>query len=225
MPVEYVSRLDPEMAARLVAYERKRKKVDEFDRAFVLRGWRDLVRGIVSPAYVPIDDLEALLALEEALAGKAVTVQDAFVGLTHTEVRLTMDRVSSDLDRSRRGEDRVHAGLYFVNSEVGAGSLTLSGFVFRIVCSNGMIGGGWQPFFRQRHINVKREEALARFRWAVGEAEQASRQTMEQLGKAVDRLVKGGRPSGQGRSTLRPEAARRPPPPQPSGHRGTPPLL
>ncbi len=192
MPVEYVSGLDPKMAARLIAYERKRKKVDEFDRAFVLRGWRDLVRGVVSPAYVPIDDLEALLALEEALAGKPVTVRDAFVGLTRTEVRLTLDRVSSDLGRSRRGKDRAHAGLYFVNSEVGAGSLTLSGFVFRMVCSNGMIGGGWQPFFRQRHINVKREEALARFRWAVGEAEQASRQAMEQLGEAVDRPVKGG---------------------------------
>ncbi len=132
----------------------------------VLRTWGDLVVGVVSAAYVPVDHLDLVDALEQGL-GRGPFVLQAWEGTWH-RLRLVL------IDPARRAEARVgdvsHGGLEITNSETGFGALRVAGFLYRLVCKNGAVFSF--PFERAKelHRRERREELVARFREMVTRA-------------------------------------------------------
>ncbi len=106
----------------------------------------DKVRGLLSSDYSPIDNLEFLEML-------APYCQDATIKWDYSDdrvlhVQVVFPRTATEV----KVGDIVQTGLHITNSEVGIRSVTIGALVFRLKCTNGMVGGGeGAGFFRFRH--------------------------------------------------------------------------
>lgn len=94
------------------------------------------VRAFLSSSYRRLDDYDLLTSL--------LPVFDSIDGLTFqvaslTDTRLHLRALLPGLEREVAVGDAVQAGIEIKNSEVGAGALTVSPFVWRLVCKNGMV--------------------------------------------------------------------------------------
>jgi hypothetical protein len=108
-----------------------------------LRGGRKLVRildgkvrAILSDRYRIIDNYDLVfLALDEFQ--KKETIEIHRIDLTET--MLYIKAIDRTLTETIKEEDIVYGGLVIRNSEVGASALRIEPFIFRRVCSNGLI--------------------------------------------------------------------------------------
>lgn len=105
----------------------------------------DQVRAILSNRYEPFDHVELFQMLEPYC-------QDGIIRWNHKDDMTLHVSISwpSTQEEIRKG-DIVEQGIHISNSEVGARSVTVSGYVYRLICSNGAIGGGGGDSFRFRH--------------------------------------------------------------------------
>lgn len=77
------------------------------------------------------------------------------VSCSVTDTKTHIKFKSSRLEREVKVGDAVQFGIAFSNSEVGAGALSGSLFIYRLVCTNGMVSP--EDAFRQSHLGGKRE--------------------------------------------------------------------
>jgi len=177
---------------KVVSFERRRRRVDELDQPMLLRGYRNLLRGVVSDRYVPLDDALVVAAVRDALVGREVRVHNYRVGLNGLELRLVFEDESLPLRRTGRVGDVVSPGLYLRNSEVGLGCLVLECFILRLVCTNGLVAPRDGTFHRWRHVAVNPEQVVADIHQAVGRVAGEVAETVGLLDQAADRGVRGG---------------------------------
>lgn len=113
------------------------------------------VRAIFTPRYQPVDNKDVLKKLEMMDYDPETEVQchldDEFMGLSIPDERKLFELP---------GRDRMMPGISISNSEVGLSSLSISAFVLRLVCSNGLITTT-QESASYRHIS---ERILVEFR-------------------------------------------------------------
>ncbi|MCL6580089.1 MAG: DUF945 domain-containing protein [Firmicutes bacterium] len=166
VPVTYAAGLHPAMAVELMRYEYVRRRLAHSDRGLLLRCYGNLVRGLVSDRYVPLDDAAVLEAVCKELAGVCASVHHYYLGPAITELRILLLDYQVELKATRPG-DIVQLGLYLRNSEVGQSSLTIHGFALRLLCTNGMVVAEGTEFRAWRHIAVRPEKALTELRRAV----------------------------------------------------------
>lgn len=95
----------------------------------------DKVRAIFTPRYVPVDNFEILTRLEELGYSDEIEVQCHL-----DEEFLLLNIPDTDGEFVLKGLDRMKTGLSIANSEVGLSALSISAFLLRLVCTNGMIG-------------------------------------------------------------------------------------
>ncbi|MFC1591226.1 DUF932 domain-containing protein [Thermodesulfobacteriota bacterium] len=92
------------------------------------------VRAVFSPKYVPVDNWEVLQHLEQMGYGHDTQVQ----------CRLDKEFMSLSILEGKKAfsinGDKFRPGTAISNSEVGRAALSISAFLLRLVCSNGMIG-------------------------------------------------------------------------------------
>jgi hypothetical protein len=94
------------------------------------------VRAILSDRYRIIDNYDLVfLALDEFQ--KKETIEIHRIDLTET--MLYIKAIDRTLTETIKEEDIVYGGLVIRNSEVGASALRIEPFIFRRVCSNGLI--------------------------------------------------------------------------------------
>jgi len=117
------------------------------------------VRALMSSKFQPLDDLE-LLELVAPYCNEGVVRWWADNELA-THVSVSFPNYGVEI---RKG-DVVEHGIHISNSEVGARSVVIASYVYRLRCLNGQIGGGDEDFFRFRHIGNKN-----RFQQAVSSA-------------------------------------------------------
>jgi len=192
IPPGYAASLDPTMAIKLLNYERRRRRVDRRKQPMLIRGYGNLLRGVVSDRYVPLDDAMAVAAVRDALAERQVRVHHCRVGLDGLELRLVFEDLRLPLLRTGRVGDVVSPGLYLRNSEVGLGCLVLECFILRLVCANGLVLPGDSTFHRWRHVAVNPEQVVAEIHRAVGRVAGEVAETVGLLDQAADRGVRGG---------------------------------
>lgn len=121
------------------------------------------VRAFMSDSYRPLDNIdlaEAVLPVLQEQRGMDIVSCD----LTETRmyIKAIFPEIESELDRTgensryRYGDaqvgDTVQAGLVIQNSEVGAGSLAVDPFVYRLICRNGMTTNIGQ---KRRHVGKR----------------------------------------------------------------------
>jgi len=107
---------------------------------------RNQVRGFLTDSYEPFDNLELFEAVEPFMAGAETKWDYSDDEVTHLSV--TWPNTTTEI----KVGDVVKTGIHISNSEVGMRSVTIASYVYRLKCSNGMIGrSGDGGMFRFRH--------------------------------------------------------------------------
>ena len=109
----------------------------------------DTCRAFLSKNYKILDHDEFLKSVLPILSlNPKLNVQEAFLSDTHLQLSITLE----ENDRHVRPGDPVKYGVLLLNSEVGLGSLSLSSFIYRLVCSNGLVVPEREGSLRRIHL-------------------------------------------------------------------------
>jgi hypothetical protein len=112
-----------------------------------------VLRALVSPTYAPIDDLYVFDALRSALGGRLEEL--CFVRLDVTDESSQYAAVNrEEVDLGIAKPDHHRNGILIANSETGSRSLTLLVWIWRLVCTNGLIAPE-SSVFRMVHRRQK----------------------------------------------------------------------
>lgn len=121
----------------------------EYNSPLLMRHYKDTIRGILSPKYSICDTPDILDGVDRVLDLSNFKVKGNFVSPERFHIRL-VDRDSFEVP----GED-LFGGLTIDSSDVGRSTLRVNFFVFKQVCSNGMVvGKGHAQLFKQKHIGI-----------------------------------------------------------------------
>lgn len=113
-----------------------------------------VLRAFVTPTYAPIDDVEVFETLGRSLSGQLDGFR--FVRLNVTFESSQYAAVCLDeIDLGIAKPDHHRNGFLIANSEVGSRSLSILVWVWRLVCTNGMVAPDSQVF---RMFHRKRKE-------------------------------------------------------------------
>ena len=151
IPSKYYDRMLTEapdlLAANVNAWFRKEPKKQ------MIRTLGGDVRAFLSNKYNRIENEEiASVALPVLAELKGVQIVSSEV----TDRRLYIHFVVPTIEGEVKKGDIVQAGGIISNSEVGCGSCSVSGFLWRLVCLNGMKTG---DTFRKNHVGRKIEDS------------------------------------------------------------------
>ena len=109
----------------------------------------DSCRAYLSKNYKVMDNDEFLRTVLPILSlNPNLNMQEAFLSDTHLQLSITLE----ESDRHVRPGDAVKYGVVLLNSEVGLGSLSLSSFIYRLVCSNGLVVPERDGSLRRIHL-------------------------------------------------------------------------
>ncbi|NLH44797.1 MAG: DUF945 domain-containing protein [Acholeplasmataceae bacterium] len=110
---------------------------DDTCRAYLSKNYKIMDHDMFLKSVLPILSLNPNLNLQEA-----------FLSDTHLQLSITLE----ENDRHVRPGDPVKYGVVLLNSEVGLGSLSLSSFIYRLVCSNGLVVPERDGSLRRIHL-------------------------------------------------------------------------
>jgi hypothetical protein len=144
IPIHYLRKCPPDIQRTNINYWLEREKNDEL----FFRFDGDKVRAIFTPRYIPTDNIDVLEKIKELDYPMNAKVQcsmdDEFM-----MVNIPDDRETFSIDGNR-----MTPGISISNSEVGLAALSISAFVLRLVCTNGMISKT-EVTASYRHISTK----------------------------------------------------------------------
>jgi hypothetical protein len=149
-----------------------------------------LVRGILSERFSPFDDYEFVEIINKFFGESNADVEIKWWHRDETgfHLRLVFNDLTTQVGTLEDGSPDVHkVGLHIENSEVGAKSIRITPLVWRLVCSNGMMGWGKNndmEIFTQRHIYLKQHEMYGRVVEAIGNALKVGDTAIDKLLKA-----------------------------------------
>lgn len=129
IPIQYLRRCPPEIQEFNMNHWVKKEKNEEL----FFRFDGDDVRAIFTPRYIPTDNLEVLHRLESLNYPLSTRVQCALDG------EFMLLSIPDGRQSFSIGTEKMIPGVSVSNSEVGLASLSISLFVLRLVCTNGMI--------------------------------------------------------------------------------------
>jgi hypothetical protein len=167
IPYNYLPKFPVELQAEQMNHWIKNEKREQL---FVRFDGAD-VRAVFTPRYKPVDNFEVIARLDE-------------MGYTpDTKVQCSLDgefMLLSIPDGKRSfkiGTDKMTPGISISNSEVGLASLSVSAFILRLVCTNGMVSKT-EISASYRHVSTK----------ILTELPQVFQKVADGLGKQKDRL-------------------------------------
>ena len=141
-------------------------------------------RALLSAKFEPFDDLELLTILEPFCQDAAVKWYFSDDMTLH--VSMTWPKTEEEI----KVGDVVQRGIHISNSEVGVRSVTVAGYVYRLKCSNGMIGRGEGGGLRRfRHVGDSdrlRDQITSAIDETFLESQKLLTQFKASLEKAVD---------------------------------------
>lgn len=108
------------------------------------------VRAILSDKYRIMDNEDVLLFALEQFRDYNVDIKRCDL----SETRMFVKAVVPHMEAEIKAGDKVIQGLMLSNSEVGSGSFKVQPYLFRQICSNGMIG---EHSIARIHLGAKRE--------------------------------------------------------------------
>jgi len=129
IPIQYLRRCPPDIQEYNMNHWIKREKNEEL----FFRFDGDDVRAIFTPRYIPTDNLEVLHRLESLNYPLSTRVQCALDG------EFMLLSIPDGRQSFSIGAEKMTPGVSISNSEVGLASLSISVFILRLVCTNGMI--------------------------------------------------------------------------------------
>lgn len=146
VPYSYLQRCEPD----LQAYNLNRSLMQERNDELFFRFDENSVRAIFTKRYIPLNNLTVLDQLTNMDFRPETAVQ---AHLDHRMMLLNIPDTSRDFTIAK--DDRMLPGVAISNSEVGLSSLSISAFLLRLVCTNGMISSVKTNTSNYRHISEK----------------------------------------------------------------------
>jgi len=144
IPIHYLRKCPPDIQRTNINYWLAREKNDQL----FFRFDGDKIRAIFTPRYIPTDNIDVLEKIKDLDYPMNAKVQcsmdDEFM-----MVNIPDDRETFSIDGHR-----MTPGISISNSEVGLAALSISAFVLRLVCTNGMISKT-EVTASYRHISTK----------------------------------------------------------------------
>jgi len=129
VPVQYLRRCPPDVQA----YNLNHWITKEPHEELFFRFDGETVRAIFTPKYTPVDNFEILERLD-ALGYHADTPVQC-----HLDEEFMLLNLPDEKDAFVINGDKMTPGISISNSEVGLASLSISAFVLRLICTNGMV--------------------------------------------------------------------------------------
>jgi hypothetical protein len=174
IPIPYLKKCDPDVQAYNLNHwlekERNEKLFVRFDG--------QEVRAVFTPRYKPVDHFEILMRLDELGISQETEVQ------CHLDQNFMLLNIpdQGEFSVDQRGKDKMRPGISIGNSEVGIRSLSVSAFILRLICTNGMIGTT-DVTKSYRHVSSKVlehfPEALAQVTRELGNQKQRLKFSLE----------------------------------------------
>ena len=144
IPIHYLRKCPPDIQRTNINYWLEKEKNDQL----FFRFDGEKVRAIFTPRYIPTDNIDVLEKIKDLNYPMNAKVQcsmdDEFM-----MVNIPDDRETFSIDGNR-----MTPGISISNSEVGLAALSISAFVLRLVCTNGMISKT-EVTASYRHISAK----------------------------------------------------------------------
>ena len=146
IPYQYLKRCPQDIQAQnlnhWIQHEKNEKLFFRFD------GEERDVRAVFTPRYVPVDNFEALERLS-SVGYKPETVVQCSLDPEFMSLSIPDGNKSFNING-----DKFTPGITISNSEVGLASLSISAFVLRLICTNGLISTtGVSASYR--HVSTK----------------------------------------------------------------------
>jgi hypothetical protein len=167
IPFNYLAKCPVDLQAEQMNFWIKGEKREQL----FVRFDGEEVRAVFTPRYKPVDAWEILLKLDEMGYGP------------ETKVQCSLDRefmllsIPDGRKQFKMNGDKMTPGISISNSEVGLASLSVSAYLLRIVCSNGMVSKT-EISASYRHVSTK----------ILTELPQVFEKVADGLGKQKDRL-------------------------------------
>lgn len=167
IPYNYLAKCPPEMQRvqmnHWIRHEKREQLFVRFDG--------EEVRAVFTPRYKPVDNFEVLARLGEMGYTPDTKVQCSLDG------EFMLLSIPDGRRQFKINGDKMMPGLALSNSEVGLASLSVSAYLLRIVCSNGMVSKT-EISASYRHVSTK----------ILTELPQVFEKVADGLGKQKDRL-------------------------------------
>lgn len=144
IPYQYLARCPPEMQAENLNHWIKEEKHDQL----FFRFDGNVVRAIFTPRYVPVDNFEVFERLD-SMGYSPETIVQCALDPEFMTISIPDGKRAFDING-----DKFTPGLSISNSEVGLASLSISAFILRIVCTNGLISKS-DVSASYRHVSTK----------------------------------------------------------------------
>ena len=146
IPSSYLDKCSKELQSSNMNYWIKHEKNEEL---FFRFDAEDNVRTVFSPRYVPLDNRHIIknlytLGFDKKENVRAI-IDDDFMSLS----------IFDDKSSFKINGDQMRNGYCFSNSETGLASFSLSAYVMRLVCSNGLISRKNVSLAKFPHVSEK----------------------------------------------------------------------
>jgi hypothetical protein len=144
IPFNYLQKCPHELQAEQMNHWIKNEKREQL---FVRFDGED-VRAIFTPRYKPADNFEVLARLDEMGYNPDTQVQ------CHHDAEFMLLSIPDGKRSFKINGDKMTPGISISNSEVGLASLSVSAFILRLVCTNGMVSKT-EISASYRHVSTK----------------------------------------------------------------------
>ena len=144
IPFNYLQKCPPELQAEQMNHWIKHEKREQL----FVRFDGEEVRAIFTPKYKPCDNFEVLARLDEMGYGPDTQVQ------CHHDAEFMLLSIPDGRRHFKINGDKMTPGISISNSEVGLASLSVSAFILRLVCTNGMVAKT-EISASYRHVSTK----------------------------------------------------------------------
>ena len=130
--------------------------LEDNTKELFLREYDGRIRGVLSGSYSVYDAPEILKSISEVFDPDTFKLKGSFINEERLHLRLIENNMM-DID----GED-LFAGITLDSSDVGRSGLSVRFFVYKQVCTNGLvIAQSSAELFRQKHIGITHEDFAA----------------------------------------------------------------
>ena len=167
IPYNYLARCPVELQAEQmnhwIRHERRKQLFVRFDG--------QEIREVFTPRYKPVDNFEVIARLDEMGYTPDIKVQCSLDG------EFMLLSIPDGRRQFKINGDKMTPGISISNSEVGLASLSVSAFILRLVCTNGMVSKT-EISASYRHVSTK----------ILTELPQVFEKVADGLGKQKDRL-------------------------------------
>lgn len=161
IPANYIQRCPTELRAENVNHwleefnkqEAAKTEEESKGKEWFVRFLDGKIRALLSDRYAVLDNKMVMDAVPQAITSKYEVEHFHHVDESDMRLRLVFPDLKAKIGETRLGSDDIlQVGIEIRNSERGTGAVRIDQVVYRLVCTNGMMGMATDSVFSKRHM-------------------------------------------------------------------------